>query len=76
MVATSNPFAETPESERLLLARLAQTFRIRPSALLQGNPMDFQIDLATAVTLWRGEQESIGSAGGEEASGGVEEIYW
>jgi hypothetical protein len=75
MAATSNPFAEVPESERLLLARLAQTFQVRPSELLQGSPMDFQIDLAVAVTLWRAEQESAESADGAE-TGRVEHIYW
>jgi len=37
--------------------------------------MDFQLDLATAVVLWRAEQQSADSADGAE-TGRVEDIYW
>jgi hypothetical protein len=38
--------------------------------------MDFQIDLATAVTLWQAEQQSLDMDGAEEIGKRTEHIYW
>ncbi len=74
MAATSRPFANLPESQRLMLGRLAQTFNCRPSALLTGAPDDFQIDLAVAVTLWQAQLARAESGG--EGEGNFQNVYW
>lgn len=55
MVATSRRFAVS--EELLILARLAQQWHCRPSELIKSDIVDFQIDVAAAIALWKSRKE-------------------
>jgi hypothetical protein len=69
--ATSCPFVKDPE-QLLLLARVAETWRCRPSELLgltasqRNQTPALQMDLACAVALWQSRSAAVPVPGAHE----------
>jgi hypothetical protein len=61
MARTSQPFVAANPDQLLLLAQVAETWRCRPSSLLEGTTREFQIDLAAAVALWNWREKVASS---------------